>query len=113
MYGDDEFEPKENQRWSFLRVMEIMSLSSSMIKSEYLKKCLNHLETFRTERGTYKFPDKYMFETLVRPSNPSVACETFISKDILPSLKRNDKKSFMFEVYSTFFMAMLKKRMED
>lgn len=111
IYFNEEFEPAENQKWHFLSKLNTMSLSPIIVESEYFNKCICYLEQYKTECGTYRFPDAYMLPVLARPSNPNTACELFVSGDVLPTLKKNSRKVFMFEVYSTFYMEMLKNRL--
>ena len=73
---------------------------------------MNYFEKYRTERGTYLFPESFMFNITFRPSNTSTLCDAFISEDVMPYIRRNERKTFAFELCSTFFMLMMKKRME-
>lgn len=111
MFFENEYDLAENQNWSFINKLQTNSLSQVIASSEYLNKCICYLEQYRTERGTYMFPEKLMFSTLVKPLNISLACDVFVSKDISTILKRSNKKAFIFEVYSTFIMAVLRNRM--
>ena len=108
IYGGDNSE--SDIKWFSLGNMEKMSFPSMMAKSDYFKKCLNYLERYKTERGTYIFPQEYI--GAVKYGGASVAPNLLLSQDVLSTLKRNDKKELMHEVYSTFFMAKMKNRIE-
>jgi hypothetical protein len=92
-------------------VFELMSNSPLAVGTEWFRKCMDYLEQYKTERGTYIFPDDYFYHTFVRPANPSTIYSAFIPKDA--KIKTSDKRSFVIELCSTFFMQLMKKRMEN
>ena len=109
LYSGDELDRDE---WFFLTALEAMSYSQVMIKSEWFMKCMNYLEQYKTEKDTYLFPNEFFTHlTYHTPAGINVLCDVFISKEIMPTLKKNQRKLFAYEIYSTFFMIMLKNRM--
>ena len=100
------------ENYNALHTIDMMSRSPVVLKSNWFEKVMNYLEKYRTGQGTYLFPESCMFNITFRPSNSTTLCSAFISKDILPNVKRNKRKSFAFELFSTFFMSMLKKRLK-
>lgn len=96
-----------------LHTIEMMSRSPVVLKSKWFKSVINCLEKYKTDQGTYLFPEKCMFNITYRPSNTTTVCSAFISKEVLSNIKRNERKSFAFELYSTFIMIMLKNRMKN
>jgi len=107
-YNDSEFlELNSHQKYFFLTMLDKMAYSPVMLKSEWLQKCIDYLEQYKTERGTYNFPIEF-----IHPSNMTDFYSLYISNDVLSKIKRNGKKSFAFELYSTFFICMMKNRME-
>lgn len=108
----DDFELSGHQKWTFLWILELMSYSPVACKSEWMKKCVNYLETFKTERATYIFPEDLLYSELVHKLNMPTMYQAFISQDILSKIKSNGRKPFLFEVYSTYYMIMLKSRLQ-
>jgi len=90
--------------------LELMSHSPVALGSEWFIKCIDYMEKFKTERGTYILPEDCFYNTFVRPANATVVYKAFISKDV--KVKRNEKKSFALEILSTYFVVLLKSRME-
>lgn len=54
--------PGENERERLVLFLEMMASFAVGRESEWFCKGLAHLETFRTERGTYRFPRPYLTE---------------------------------------------------
>lgn len=73
---------------------------------------MDFLEEYNTERGTYIFPDDFLYHTFVRPAISTVVYGAYISKDVLPKIKWNERRSFAIELVSTFFVQLMKKRMK-
>ncbi|MDR1689155.1 MAG: hypothetical protein LBS21_11165 [Clostridiales bacterium] len=113
MYGKDLTEPKENQKWNLLHVLEMLSLSPVMVKSESFEKTMNYLRRFETAHGTFRFPDEYMLSMYVRPFDLVTVCKSFISKSTHDALKKTVKKSFLSEVCSTLVMVTLEKAQQE
>ena len=62
--------------WSFLNIMETMSLSPVMQESEWFKKCIYYLERYKTEKGTYLFPDGFFNHlTYHTPAGVNALCD--------------------------------------
>ena len=55
---EDYYRPKSLSSYSVLSYLVMMSNFRVAIKSKWFKNCMNHLEQFRTEKGTYLFPKK-------------------------------------------------------
>lgn len=111
LYNSDDL---GNSTWSFLDCLDLASYSPVLLKSDWMKKCMNFMEQYKTEKGTYIFPDKFFSSlTYHNPIPKALFYKMFTSKDVLPFVKRNNIKSLAFELYSTFFMMKLKKRMES
>ena len=108
----DDIESGINNYRHALHTIEMMSLSPVALKSDWFEKVMNHLEKYRTGQGTYLFPENCLFNITFRPSNKTTICNGFISKDILPNINKSERQSFAFELYSTFFMVMLKNRLQ-
>jgi hypothetical protein len=106
MYGDDEYEPKS--AWGFLSKLETMSYSPVMLNSEYFKKCINYLDGFKTERGTYILHSGF----ISRRGTIGADLELVVSQDVLPLIKKNDRRLFLHELRTTCFMAVMKYRMK-
>lgn len=100
-----------NERYSFLNILNLMSYSPIALASQWFQKSMDFLEEYKTERGTYIFPDDFLYHTFVRPANSTVVYGAYISKDVLPKIKRNERRSFAIELVSTFFVQLMKKRM--
>jgi len=108
LFESDELNGGE---WSFLNILEMMSLSPVMCKSKWFNKCMNYLEQYKTENGTYLYPDQFFNHlTYHAPAGISALCEAIISKDVVSSIKKNRKKSFAYELYGTFLTTMIKNR---
>lgn len=98
--------------WDILDYLDLASLSPITKKSDWMKECMVYLEQYRTERGTYLFPDSFFAHlTYQNPIPPTQLYEMFISKNILSKLKRNSVKSFAQELYSTYFFIKIKSRL--
>ncbi|MCL2264398.1 MAG: hypothetical protein FWC22_00015 [Treponema sp.] len=92
--------------------LELMSKSPIAVKTEWYQNCIDYLEQYITERNTYMFPDNWFDSTLgiPRPATTTVVYDAFISKNA--KIKRNEKRSFVIELLSTYYVLLMKKRME-
>jgi len=90
-------------------LLEKLSLSPVMRKSEWFEKCMADLEQYRTERGTYSC-DHFKLISNEPPCNPDTFCSAFIDKNVLPEIKKSERRSFAFELCATLYMAILKNR---
>lgn len=97
----------DNEKWAFLNWVNTMSYSNIALSSEWFKKCMNFLEQYKTESGTYIFPNELLFSFNYRPANASILYSAFISKDV--NVKSSQKRLLLSELYSTLFMLSLKK----
>jgi hypothetical protein len=48
----------------------------------------------------------------LKPFNASIFYNIIVAKDVLSTLKKNSIKSFAYEIYSTFFVLMIKNRIK-
>lgn len=103
----------ENDKFSFLNTINMMSYSPVALNSEWFGKCMFFLEQYKTERGTYIFPNDFFYHTFVRPANTDVVYNAYISKDVLPKIKKGERRTLALELISTFFILLMKKRIED
>ena len=55
----------ETSPFSALEMLDIMSHLEAARKSKWLNECLNHLEQFKTEKGTYIFPKEYLHKKYI------------------------------------------------
>jgi hypothetical protein len=109
LYNSDEL---GSLTWLFLDYLDLATYSPILLKSDWMKKCINFLENYKTEKGTYLFPENYFNYLTHHSSIPKgLFYRLFISKDVLASIKRNDIKSTALELYGTFLMMKLKKRL--
>ncbi len=102
----DSDEPKAN-----LLLLEKVSYSPVICNSEWFRKSIDNLENYKTERGTY-ITDHFDYVSTAKPSSASIFCSAFIDKIVLPTIKRNDRKQLAYELCSTFYVAMLEKRLK-
>ncbi|WP_419661052.1 hypothetical protein [Desulfosarcina variabilis] len=86
------FHNVENKRDKrvLVRYVDLMARFKNATNSDWMKKCINHLEEFKTATGTYTFPKNYLSEKYVR-------------------LGENRRKKNAIEIESTFRMLLLKK----
>lgn len=102
-YEDNEFHN------GYMNNLEMISLSPVATRSEWFCKCVDLLEQYKTEQGTYMLPDDCFYHTFVRPANTTTVYEAYISKDV--KIKKNEKRSFVIELCSTHFVELMKKRL--
>lgn len=99
-YKDFEFEGIDKNKF-FMR-FELMSHFKKAQKSRWFQKCLNHLERYRTQDGTYIFPSDYLKE---KPSGYYVLGAYMGLED-----KRTQKA---LELESTLRMLSIKNRINN
>ncbi|MDF2544606.1 MAG: hypothetical protein K0S47_4324 [Herbinix sp.] len=92
----------------FLSTVRDMSFSKIMRDSSAYKKCLSHIDSFKTENGTYIFPQNYLSHMAF--SHPSDLYNMLLKNSI--QLKRDEKKRLAIELFSTLFVLILQKRAE-
>ncbi|MCL2050363.1 MAG: hypothetical protein FWG91_01330 [Lachnospiraceae bacterium] len=85
-----------------LDYIDFMSLFKISQKSKWFHDCLNHLEQFKTEKGTYIFPKEYLHKKYID--------KAFLN-DSNMSLKRNERELLKRELVSTMKMLEINKRL--
>jgi hypothetical protein len=75
--------------------MDFMSRFNSAQKSKWFADCLNHLNQFKTEKGTYIFPKEYLHTKYID--------KAFLN-GMNMSLKRNERELLKREIVSTMKM---------
>lgn len=91
--------------------LEMMSHIPLASHTEWFRNSINFLEQYKTKQGTYMLPENCFYNVFVRPANSTVVYSAFISKDV--KMKAGDKRSFAIELLSTFYVLLLKYRMEN
>jgi len=82
--------------------LDFMSHFKLVHSSKWFKDCLNHLEQFRTEKGTYLFPKEYL--------RKKYSDKAFLDEENL-YLKRNERELIKREVVSTMKMLEIHRRL--
>ena len=90
----------------FLSTVRDMSFSKIMRESVAYQRCLSHIESFRTEHGTYMFPQSYLSNMAFH--QPTDMYHMLLNQSL--HLKREEKKNLAIELFSTLFVLMLDKR---
>lgn len=90
----------EYEKSILILYMELMSNFKVVRESMWFKSCLNYLEEFKTNRGTYCFPDYFLKDA----KNMGYVCGMSMG---LGENRRSDKA---YEIESTFRMLLIKKR---
>jgi hypothetical protein len=93
----------------FLSTIRDMSFSKIMRGSVAYRKCLAHIESFKTEKGTYIFPENYLDNMAFH--QPTDLYNMLLGKSI--QMKRDEKKNLAIELFSTLFVLILQKRAEE
>lgn len=88
--------------------LEFMSRIPLVTDTEWFLSCVNSLEAYKTERGTYILPEDCFYHTFVRPANTALVYSTFISS--AAKVKRSEKRFFVIELLSTYFVELMKHR---
>jgi hypothetical protein len=88
-------------------------------KSKWYINCLNYVEQFRTEKGTYIFPKEYLDGKNSCPGSTSNVLtvnlkpeEAFLSETNM-KLKRNEREILIRELVSTLSMVEIIKKSSD
>jgi hypothetical protein len=80
--------------------MELMSKFKAARESKWFKNCLNYLEEFKTNKGTYCFPAYFLKDA----KNMGYVCGMSMG------LGENRKSEKAYEIESTFRMLLIKRR---
>ena len=96
----------------FLNTVDKYSNSPVVIKSGWPRKCYEYLLQYNTGRGTYRFPDELFSWHVRNPGSVSILYKAYISEEKFAKTKPPARKSLAFEIYGTFFMEMMRKRLE-
>ena len=86
----------------FVQRLELMAHFPPARQSRWFKECMQHLEGFRTEQGTYRFPARYLRE---QPSGYWV-------QGAYMRLEENRRSRRSLELDSTFRMCKIKRLIE-
>lgn len=92
-------EEEEKKGPLLLHRLDLMAHFPGAVKHEWFSSALNHLENFKTERGTYLFPRHYLREGT-----------GYWVSGMHMSLGENRRAKLALEAESTFRMMLLKKR---
>ena len=87
-------------------VLEMVSLVPFVTKTDWFKNCVDFLEKYKTERGTYILSEP---DGGLRPVNTTTV-SAYISKEA--KIKRNDRRAFVDELLSTYFVELMKSRLQ-
>lgn len=111
--------PKHISVYSILNYLSIMSNFKAARKSKWYINCLNYVEQFRTEKGTYIFPKEYLDGKNSCPGSISNVLiinvkpdEAFLSETNM-KLKRNEREILIRELVSTLNMIEINKKSSD
>jgi hypothetical protein len=88
-----------------LEYLDVMSHFKTARKSEWFHDCLNHFEQFKTEKGTYIFPNEYHY------LHKKYIDRAFLNETNM-SLKRNERELKKRELVSTMKMLEIYRRIE-
>lgn len=91
--------------YNFLGMLEWLSLSPVLRQAAWFEKSLDYCEKYKTERQTYLFPGKFIYQPQM-----SSFYELYIDKELLPALKADEKKSLAFECFGTLMVTLVKMR---
>ena len=101
-YGSLEFDRPIHEHM-FVQRLELMAHLSIARQSEWFRDCVQHLERFRTEQGTYRFPGRYLREG---------ASGYWVSGAYM-RLEENRRVRRSLELDSTFRMALIDKLAQE
>lgn len=90
--------PQPNEQRRIVQRMELMAHFTAARRSPWFHKGLQLLETFRTERGTYRFPPGYLREE---------KAGYYVGGEYM-GLEDNRRKAQVLELESTFHMLLLR-----
>jgi hypothetical protein len=96
----EDKEPSPYFTRTVLDVMSILSKFGAAHKARWIEQCVNHVERYRTQRGTYLFPKEYFGRKYVK--------KAFINKSNM-ALKHAEQDKILREVVSTLVIAEIKK----
>lgn len=85
---------------SFVQRIELMSGFPQTRTRKWFQKSVNHLESFQTERGTYRFPSTYLKE----------GTSGYYVNGAYMRLEENRRRNIALTLDSTFRMELIKKR---
>jgi hypothetical protein len=104
--GNDR--PRHISEYSVLYYLSIMSNFKTARKSKWYKNCLNYIEQFKTEKGTYIFPKEYIDGKNSCPGSISNLIitgikpdEAFLSEESM-KLKSKEREALLRELVSTW-----------
>ncbi|MCL1858930.1 MAG: hypothetical protein FWF92_06815 [Oscillospiraceae bacterium] len=100
LYKTDEHTVPSNLSAAF-EILDIMSHFEMARKSKWFGSCLNYLEQFKTETGTYIFPKEYL--------NKKYIDKAFLNKTNM-SLKGDEREQMKRELISTMKMTEIYNR---
>ena len=89
---------------SVLNYLYMMSNFRAAHKSKWFKNCINYVEQFRTEKGTYIFPKEYLYRKYID--------KAFLNESAM-KLKRTEREIIIRELVSTLIMVEINKRVAE
>lgn len=95
---------------SYKNTIEMMSLIPFVTNTEWFNNCMDLFEQYKTDYGTYMFPEDSFLSTFFKPANTATVYSAYISSDA--KMKKNEKRAFVVELLSTFFILLMKSRMQ-
>lgn len=96
-----EGHPAQSVPYPLLDCLDFMSHFKTVHQSKWFHDCLNHLEQYKTEKGTYIFPKAYLHKKYID--------KAFLNEKNL-SLKRNERELLKRELVSTMKMVEIYRR---
>lgn len=96
-----EGRPAQSGPYPLLDYLDLMSHFKAVLNTKWFHDCLNHLEQFKTNKGTYLFPKEYLHKKYIG--------KAFLNETNL-SLKRSDRERLKRELVSTMKMVEILKR---
>ncbi len=96
--------PVQRVPFPALDYLDFMSHFRTAQKSQWFQDCLNHFEQFKTEKGTYIFPNERQY------LHKKYIDKAFLNETGM-SLKRDERQLLKRELVSTMKMLEIKRRM--
>lgn len=93
--------PTQSAPFPVLDYLDFMSHFRAAIKSSWFHNCLNHFEQYKTKKGTYIFPKKYLHKKYID--------KVFLNEKNL-HLKRDERELLKRELVSTMKMVEIYRR---
>ncbi len=93
--------PPQPVPYPLLDYLDFMSHFKTVHKSKWFHDCLNHLEQYKTKKGTYLFPKEFLHKKYID--------KAFLNEANL-SLKRNERELLKRELVSTMKMVEIYRR---